>query len=151
MDACQRTIAYSNRAKKLCITSALSICVFLSTAVNAQTIRIGLSGPFTGGSSPMGESMRNSVRLAADEINSSGGINGFPIELTERDDIANNEIGAKIADELATMDIQMVILGTGQKKYENLFEKIWDNINFQTIRQGIFFSISIQFKRRKVK
>ncbi|MCE2871491.1 MAG: ABC transporter substrate-binding protein [Oxalobacteraceae bacterium] len=109
LDACQRTIANSNRAKKLCITSALSLCVFLSTAVHAQTIRIGLSGPFTGGSSPMGESMRNGVRLAADEINSSGGINGLPIELIERDDTANNEIGAKIADELTRAKVVATI------------------------------------------
>jgi len=66
----------------------------------AQTVRIGLSGPFTGGSSPMGESMRNGVRLAVDEINSAGGIQGVPIELIERDDTANEKVGAKIAEEL---------------------------------------------------
>ena len=33
-------------------------------------------GPFTGGSSPMGLSMRDGVRLAADEINARGGVLG---------------------------------------------------------------------------
>ena len=32
-----------------------------------------MSGPFTGGSSSMGLSMRDGVRLAVDEINKSGG------------------------------------------------------------------------------
>ena len=64
------------------------ILVCATTTVVAQTIKIGLSGPFTGGSSPMGESMRNGVRLAVEEINGIGGIHGKTIELIERDDQA---------------------------------------------------------------
>lgn len=70
-----------------------------------EPIKIGLSGPFTGGSAPMGESMRNGVRLAVDEINGIGGVNGRLIELIERDDQANNEQGARIADELTRMKV----------------------------------------------
>ena len=77
---------------------AVIITPFLSS--QAESLRIGLSGPFSGGSSPMGESMRNGVRLAVEEINSSGGILGLPVELVERDDMASNEQGAKIAREL---------------------------------------------------
>jgi branched-chain amino acid transport system substrate-binding protein len=72
-------------------------------------IRIGLSGPFTGGSAPMGESMRNGVRLAVDEINSIGGIHGRLIEVIERDDQANNELGARIADELTRLKVTATI------------------------------------------
>ena len=68
-------------------------------------IRIGVSGPFSGGSSPMGESMRNGIRLAVEEINQIGGINGRKIELVERDDEAKNELGAKIADELTQQKV----------------------------------------------
>lgn len=57
----------------------------------------------------MGESMRNGVRLAVDEINSIGGINGRLIELIERDDQANNELGARIADELTRMKVAATI------------------------------------------
>jgi branched-chain amino acid transport system substrate-binding protein len=74
-----------------------------------QPIRIGLSGPFTGGSAPMGESMRNGVRLAVEEINGIGGVNGRLIELIERDDQANNELGARIADELTRMKVTATI------------------------------------------
>ncbi|THF65802.1 amino acid ABC transporter substrate-binding protein [Pseudothauera nasutitermitis] len=63
-------------------------------------IRIGVSGPFTGGSSPMGLSMREGIRIAAAELNAAGGILGRPVELLERDDEASNERGAQIAQEL---------------------------------------------------
>ncbi len=82
---------------------------FMAGASSAQAIRIGLSGPFSGGSSPMGESMRNGVRLAVAEINATGGIGGRPIELVERDDRANNDEGARIATELAQMKVAATI------------------------------------------
>lgn len=85
---------------------ALLLCAFsfaqtfaLAQNINDATIKIGVSGPFTGGSSPMGLSMRNGIRLAVDEINNIGGINGRKIELIERDDEAKNDVGAKIAEE----------------------------------------------------
>jgi branched-chain amino acid transport system substrate-binding protein len=57
----------------------------------------------------MGESMRNGVRLAVDEINSIGGIHGRLIEVIERDDQANNELGARIADELTRLKVTATI------------------------------------------
>ncbi|MDY7574366.1 ABC transporter substrate-binding protein [Actimicrobium sp. CCI2.3] len=75
----------------------------------ASTIRIGVSGPFTGGSGPLGESMRNGVRLAIDEINRVGGINGQLFELIERDDQASVPLGAKIADDFVQEKVTAVI------------------------------------------
>lgn len=86
--------------------------LFAAAAVlpsHAQPILIGLSGPFSGGSSPMGESMRNGVRLAVAEINAIGGIDGRLIELVERDDRASNDEGARIADELTRMKVAATI------------------------------------------
>ncbi len=59
----------------------------------AEPIRIGMSGPFTGGSGPMGVSMRDGARLAVSQINAKGGVLGRPLELIERDDEAKNEVG----------------------------------------------------------
>ncbi len=72
-------------------------------------VRIGLSGPFTGGSAAMGESLRNGVRLAVDEINATGGIHGRAIELIERDDRADNDTGAQIANELVAQKVLATI------------------------------------------
>jgi len=77
-----------------------SITAFGSAAFAADTIKIGVSGPFTGGSSSMGVSMRDGVKMAAEEINAAGGILGRKIELIERDDEAKNERGVQIAQEL---------------------------------------------------
>lgn len=66
----------------------------------AEALRIGVSGSFTGGSAPMGLSMRNGIRLAAEDINRSGGINGRPLLLIERDDQGLSESGIKVASEL---------------------------------------------------
>ena len=81
--------------------SAIALAASLMSAnAFAQTIKIGVTGPFTGGSSSMGVSMRDGVRLAAKEINSTGGILGRQIELVERDDQADNARGITIAQEL---------------------------------------------------
>ncbi len=95
--------------------SALMLIAVMTSPAKAQNIRIGLSGPFSGGSSPMGESMRNGIRLAVQEINAIGGIHGRTIELIERDDQANNELGAKIATELTRMKVtaSIGIVNTG--------------------------------------
>ncbi len=69
-------------------------------AGSGAAIRIGVSGPFTGGSSPMGISMREGIRIAAAQINAAGGLLGRPVVLVERDDEARNERGARIAQAL---------------------------------------------------
>ena len=82
-----------------------------TAAPAAEPIRIGVSGPFTGGSSPMGISMRDGIRIAAAEINAAGGLLGRPLQLVERDDQARNELGAQIARELVGRE--KVVAGVG--------------------------------------
>ena len=93
----------------------LAICVLfasiIASASFAQTIKIGVDGPFTGGSSSMGVSMRDGVRLAAKEINAAGGLLGKKIELIERDDEAKNERGVEIAQELINKEKIVAAVG----------------------------------------
>ena len=84
------------------IAAALALAGMTSLASAADPIKIGVNGPFTGGSSSMGVSMRDGVRLATDEINKAGGVLGRQILLVERDDEAKNERGVQIAQELAS-------------------------------------------------
>lgn len=86
------------RSFKLAGVAALMFAAGLASA--ADPIKIGVSGPFTGGSSSMGVSMRDGVRLAAEEINKAGGVLGSKLQLVERDDEAKNERGVQIAQEL---------------------------------------------------
>ena len=94
---------------KLAMTA---VAVFLSgAAFAADPIKIGLSGPFTGGSSSMGVSMRDGVKLAVDEINKAGGVLGRQISLVERDDEAKNELGVQIAQELVNKESVVASVG----------------------------------------
>lgn len=92
-------------------TLALALFAHAAGATRPDSIRIGLSGPFTGGSSPMGISMREGARIAAAEINAHGGVLGRPLELVERDDEARNERGTLIAVELLQREHVVAVLG----------------------------------------
>ena len=90
---------------------AITTAAMLSAGAHAADIKIAVQGPFTGGSSSMGVSMRDGVRLAAQEINAAGGINGNKIVLIERDDEAKNERGVQIAQEMINNEKVIVALG----------------------------------------
>jgi len=87
-----------NTIIKTCVAAAL---VSWSLAAGAaEPIKIGVTGPFTGGSAPMGVSMRDGVKLAVADINAKGGVLGRQLQLVERDDEAKNERGVQVAQEL---------------------------------------------------
>jgi len=81
------------------------------TSMAAEPIKIGVSGPFTGGSAPMGVSMRDGVKLAVAEINAKGGVLGRQIQLVERDEEAKNERGVQVAQELINKEKVVATVG----------------------------------------
>jgi len=83
----------------LCIVAGLATAT-AAVARAADPLQIAVIGPFTGGSAPMGVSMLQGVKLAVAEINRAGGLLGRPIVLIERDDMAKNERGANIGEEV---------------------------------------------------
>ncbi|WP_211472695.1 ABC transporter substrate-binding protein [Collimonas humicola] len=87
-----------NTISKACVAAAL--ISWSLAGVAAEPIKIGVSGPFTGGSAPMGVSMRDGVKLAVADINAHGGVLGRQLQLVERDDEAKNERGVQVAQEL---------------------------------------------------
>jgi branched-chain amino acid transport system substrate-binding protein len=90
---------------------AFAVMCNAGEAMAADPIKIGVTGPFTGGSSPMGISMRNGVKLAVDEINESAGILGRRIQIVERDDEARNDLGIQIAEDLIYKENVTATLG----------------------------------------
>ncbi len=97
--------------QRLTLAGFLMVCVS-SWASAADSVKIGVSCPMTGGSADMGVSMRNGIRLAVDEINGwAGGVIGKKIELVERDDQANNDTGKKIAEELVNQEKVSATIG----------------------------------------
>ena len=95
-------------------TKLLIAAAFLSwsaVSMAAEAIKIGISGPFTGGSSPMGVSMRDGAKLAVAEINAKGGVLGRQIQVIERDDEAKNERGVQVAQELINKEKVVATVG----------------------------------------
>jgi branched-chain amino acid transport system substrate-binding protein len=84
---------------------------FSASALAAEPIKIGVAGPFTGGSAPMGVSMRDGVKLAVADINAKGGVLGRQIQLIERDDEAKPERGVQIAQELINKERVVATVG----------------------------------------
>lgn len=114
------------------------VCLFatMNGAWAAEPIKIGVDGPFTGGSSPAGVSMRNGVRMAAAEINAAGGVLGRQLLLVERDDEAKNERGVQVAQELIHSEGVLAVVGfvnTGvalaaQRYYQEARIPVMDNV-----------------------
>ena len=92
------------------------LCAFAAQAFAGDTIKVAITGPFSGGSAPMGASMRDGAKLAIAEINAAGGVDvggtKMKIEIVERDDEAKNEKGGLIAQELAGMSDLSGVIGT---------------------------------------
>ena len=94
------------------LVAALVATTALTAAAHAaDPIKIGLTGPFTGGSASMGVSMRDGVRLAVGEINKAGGVMGRPLLLVERDDEAKNDVGVQVAQELINKENVVATMG----------------------------------------
>ena len=67
---------------------------------SSGTLKIGVIGPFTGGSADFGVPMRNGIQQAVDEINAVGGYLGRKLELVIKDDQGNPDVGLKMSQEL---------------------------------------------------
>ncbi|MBN4666442.1 ABC transporter substrate-binding protein [Pandoraea nosoerga] len=123
------------------MAGAVAFALSASMAIAADPIKIGVSGPFTGGSSSMGVSMRDGVRLAAAEINKAGGVLGRQIVLVERDEEAKNERGVQVAQELINKEKVVATVGyinTGvalasQRFYQDAKIPVFNNVATGTV------------------
>ena len=97
------------------LIATLASAAYLSTPAYAQspttanTLKIGLIGPFTGGSADFGVPMRNGIQQAVDEINAVGGYLGRKLELVVKDDQGNPDVGLKSSQELVAEKVAVTI------------------------------------------
>jgi len=75
-------------------TTAAAAETTTTVPVNTEPIKIGLLTSLTATFAPWGVSARDGMRLAVEEINAAGGVDGRMLELLERDDQSNPEEGA---------------------------------------------------------
>src|SRR5687768_10436184 len=67
-------------------------------------IRVGVYMDLSGQTSSFGQSSVNGIRMAADEINKAGGVNGRQIELVVEDDQGRPEQAATVVTKLINQD-----------------------------------------------
>jgi branched-chain amino acid transport system substrate-binding protein len=99
------------------ILLSLIIVVSLLTAFACQPptggdkVRIGVFMSLTGSTANFGISSVNGIKMAADEVNATGGINGKLIELLVQDDRSDASEAATIVTKFVTQDQVNAILG----------------------------------------
>ncbi|MCG2577353.1 ABC transporter substrate-binding protein [Dechloromonas sp. XY25] len=91
--------------------SGIALCVCTQLTLADEPIRIAVTGPYSGPSSPMGQSMLAGVRLAISEMNLGGGLLGRQLALVEKDDKGDPATGKQVVDEAIRQD--KVVAGLG--------------------------------------
>jgi branched-chain amino acid transport system substrate-binding protein len=79
----------------------------------AEPYRIGALIPITGPASFLGEPQRKTAEMVLEMINSSGGINGHPLELVTYDTEGNETKSVVAAKKLISKDNVVAIMGPG--------------------------------------
>lgn len=96
------------------LSLAVTSCVAPSAAPGAAaTIKIGLQAPQTGAYAAEGEWAQQSVEIAAQLINSKGGVLGKNVEIVVVDDASNPKDSALAAQKLISQGLQEVIASYG--------------------------------------
>jgi len=92
---------------------ALAIVLIVGrTRDRQEDIKVGVILELTGPLSPQGEKALNAIRLAVDEINSSGGINGKRLTIIVEDSRTDPKEGVAAFKKLTTVHKVRVIVGT---------------------------------------
>ncbi len=101
-------------AKKAAIAFSFFVLfsgIILSSALAAGSIKIGLLLPLTGSNAPFGQIQIKSARMAAEEINTGGGVKDKKIELIIADTQGNPDGGRAAIQQLIQQDKVLVIGG----------------------------------------
>jgi len=98
--------------KKLALITlavVLASTIGLSSAPAADTIKIGFNAPLTGFAASDGKSASEGAKLAVEQVNTAGGVNGSMLELVIYDDQAKAAQAIPIANKLIGQD--KVVIG----------------------------------------
>ena len=82
-----------------------------STGSDTGDIKVGVYVDLTGQTSSFGQSTKNGIQLAIDEINAAGGVNGRKITLVIEDDQGRPEQAKTVISKLINQDKVIAVLG----------------------------------------
>ncbi len=86
------------------IAVIIIILIFQNNTTNQSEIKVGVIGHFSGNYADYGVPMKNSIELAADAINKSGGINNRKVQLYIEDDASSASTAATAMNKLISVD-----------------------------------------------
>lgn len=100
----------------VCLLAPFTACVQkggpnVSTGGDTGEIKVGVYGDLSGNTASFGQSTKNGVQLAADEINAAGGINGRKVALVIEDDQGKSEQAKTVVQKLVSQDKVIAVLG----------------------------------------
>ena len=95
----------------LIVASLLTALACQPSGSGGDKVRIGVFMSLTGDTANFGISSTNGIKMAADEVNTAGGINGKQIELLVQDDRSDASEAATIVTKFVTQDQVHAILG----------------------------------------
>lgn len=95
----------------LIVTSLLTALACQPSGSGGDKVRIGVFMSLTGDTANFGISSTNGIKMAADEVNAAGGINGKPIDLLVQDDRSDASEAATIVTKFVTQDQVHAIIG----------------------------------------
>jgi branched-chain amino acid transport system substrate-binding protein len=90
---------------------AASACQSGGTTGGGDKVKIGVFMSLTGSTAQFGISSTNGIKMAADEVNAAGGINGKQIELIVQDDRSDAQEAATIVTKFVTQDGVHAVIG----------------------------------------
>jgi branched-chain amino acid transport system substrate-binding protein len=83
--------------------------ILLATSAYADTLKIGLGGPFTGPNAAFGAQMQKGTEQAIKDINAAGGVLGMQLELDIGDDVSDPKQGVSVANKFVGDGVKFVI------------------------------------------
>jgi branched-chain amino acid transport system substrate-binding protein len=94
--------------KRLSLGLLVLTLFFVSAPIaSAETIKIGVAGPFSGSAAGFGDNIKTGVAMKMEEINAAGGINGMKLEVVWGDERCEPKEAGGVASKFA-MDKEIV-------------------------------------------
>ena len=120
------------KIKKELILTILILVSFLFTGcniVNKKPIQIGFVGTLKGSTADLALNGKWGAKIAVEEINKNGGINGRPVELVIKDSVNDIEVSKDILNSFVKDGIGLVV----GDFISSLTEGIFDDLNSNNI------------------
>ncbi len=107
-----------------------------ASATGGDTFKIGGIGPTTGAAAIYGQAVENAAKIAVDEINAAGGVNGYKLELNFQDDEHDAEKSVNAYNNLKDWGVQIIMGSVTSAPCIAVSEKTKEDNMFQITPSG---------------